>query len=141
LVSTNKIRELYKNGWNQFAPFAVTIVAILFTDLLQGVSMGIIVALFFMIRSNFRSNIITVNNEHQYLVRLRKDISFLNKPIIKNQLEKLPSNSAVLIDTSRADFIDQDIIEAINEFREHAHLKNIQVEIKKNINNPMQDAL
>jgi MFS superfamily sulfate permease-like transporter len=94
-----------------------------------------------MIRSNFRSNIITVNNEHQYLVRLRKDISFLNKPIIKNQLEKLPSNSAVLIDTSRADFIDQDIIEAINEFREHAHLKNIQVEVKKNINNPMQDAL
>ncbi len=141
LVSSNKIREVYNNGWSQFAPFAVTIVAILFTDLLQGVSMGIIVALFFMIRSNFRSNIITVNNNHQYLVRLRKDISFLNKPIIKNQLEKLPSNSSVLIDTSRADFIDQDIIEAINEFREHAHLKNIKVEVKKNINNPMQDAL
>jgi carbonic anhydrase len=64
-------------------------------------------------------------------VRFRKDISFLNKPIVKEKLESVPSDAYVLIDMTRADFIDKDIIDVVNEFLQHAHLKNIRVEIKK----------
>jgi MFS superfamily sulfate permease-like transporter len=121
----------YKKGWNQFLPFVGTIAAILATDLLKGVIIGIGIAIIFIIRSNFRSAIIVVSDTNKYLVRLRKDVSFLNKVILKQGLEKVPANSFVIIDVSRADFIDQDIIEIIEDFQKHAPLENIKVEIKQ----------
>lgn len=120
----------YKKGWDQFVPFVITIVAILFTDLLIGVLIGIAVGLIFVMRSNFKTSVFVVNDANKYLFRLRKDVSFLNKPIIKNKLEEVPENAYVLIDTSRADFIDKDIIEVIEDFMIHAPLKNIKVEVK-----------
>lgn len=120
----------YKKGWDQFFPFVITIGAILLTDLLIGVVIGIGVGIFFVMRSNFRSSVFVVHDDNKFLFRLRKDVSFLNKPIIKNKLEEIPENSSVLIDTSRADFIDKDIIEVIEDFMIHAPLKNIYVEIK-----------
>lgn len=71
------------------------------------------------------------------LIRLRKDVSFLNKPILKRRLEAVPENSYIIIDATRADFIDKDVIEVINDYLRHAHLKNIQVEIKKSIHKPV----
>ena len=131
LAKVSLFKEFFQKGWDQFVPFVVTMIAILRTDLLVGIVIGIIVGLFFMIRSNFRSSVFVVHDENRYLVRLRKDVSFLNKPIIKKKLEDVPENSYVLIDATRADFIDKDIIEEINNFLCHAHLKNIKVEIKK----------
>jgi MFS superfamily sulfate permease-like transporter len=125
-------KAYYKKGWDQFLPFVVTIIAILLTDLLIGVLIGIGVGLFFIIRSNFKTSVFIVHDQNKYLIRLRKDVSFLNKPIIKNKLEEIPENASVLIDASRADFIDKDIIEVIEDFTIHAPLKNIRVEVKRN---------
>jgi MFS superfamily sulfate permease-like transporter len=131
LAKVSLFKDYFNRGWDQFMPFVITIVAILVTDLLTGIVVGILVGLFFMLRSNFRSSILVVNDKNNYLIRLRKDVSFLNKPIIINQLEKIPENSFLIIDATRADFIDKDIIEAINDFLCHAHIKNIKVKIKK----------
>lgn len=131
LAKVSLFKEFYSKGWDQFTPFIITILAILFTDLLKGIVVGIVVGLFYLIRSNFKSSVFVVNNENNYLIRLRKDVSFLNKPIIKNKLEQIPENSFLLIDATRSDYIDKDIIEEINNFLYHAHLKNIKVEIKK----------
>jgi MFS superfamily sulfate permease-like transporter len=75
--------------------------------------------------------VMVVHDDNKYLVRFRKDISFLNKPIVKEKLESVPADAYVLIDMTRADFIDKDIIDVVNDFLQHAHLKNIVVEIKK----------
>jgi len=123
--------SFFKKGWNQFLPFVITIVAILTTDLLKGVIIGIGVGIIFIIISNFKSAILVVNDNNKYLFRARKDITFLNKSIIKQGLEKVPEKSYVLIDLSRADFVDFDIIEIIEDFLKHAPLKNITVEIKQ----------
>lgn len=131
LAKVSLFKDFFQKGWDQFMPFVVTVIAILCTDLLIGIVIGIVVGLFFMVRSNFRSSVFVVHDNNRYLVRLRKDVSFLNKPIIKRKLEEVPENSYVLIDAIRADFIDKDIIEEINNFLCHAHLKNITVEIKK----------
>jgi MFS superfamily sulfate permease-like transporter len=131
LAKPSLFRMYYKKGMDQFLPFVITIAAILLTDLLTGVLIGIAVGLFFVFRSNFKSSLLVVNDHSRYLFRLRKDVSFLNKPIIKNKLETVPENASVLIDTSRADFIDKDIIEVIEDFMKHAHLKNISVQIKR----------
>ncbi|HEX4876333.1 MAG TPA: SulP family inorganic anion transporter [Chitinophagaceae bacterium] len=126
-------KAFYKKGWDQFLPFVITIVSILATDLLKGVIIGIGVGLFFVIRSNFKTAVISVNDGNKHLIRLRKDVSFLNKPIIKKKLEAIPENSYVLIDAGRADFIDKDIIEVIEDFIIHAPLSNITVEVKRSI--------
>lgn len=125
--------KLYKKGMDQFAPFMITVLAILFTDLLVGILIGSIAGLFFVMRSNFKSAVFVVNDSNKYLFRLRKDVSFLNKPIIKSKLEEVPENSYVLIDASRADFVDRDIVDVIEDFMKHAHLKDIQVELKKSV--------
>ncbi|TAF51690.1 MAG: SulP family inorganic anion transporter, partial [Sphingobacteriia bacterium] len=137
LISLPIIREFFKKGWDQFIPFSVTIVAIMFTDLLVGIVVGIIVGLFFLIRSNFRSSILVANDKNNYLIRLRKDVSFLNKPIIKAKMEALPDGCFVIVDATRADFIDKDIIEEINGFIENAPSRNIRVEVKKSLHKPM----
>lgn len=133
LAKPTLFKMYYKKGMDQFFPFVITIVAILFTDLLKGVLIGIVVGLFFIIRSNFRSAVFVVNDKNRYLFRLRKDVSFLNKPIIKRKLEEVPDNSIVLIDASRADFIDKDVVEVIEDFMISAPLKNITVELKKSV--------
>ena len=125
-------KAFYKKGLDQFLPFVITIVAILLTDLLVGVLIGIAAGLFFIIRSNFKSAVFVVNDDNRYHFRLRKDVSFLNKAIIKRKLEEVSENSFVLIDTSRADFVDKDVVETIEDFMLHAPLKNIQVELKQN---------
>lgn len=130
LAKPSLFRAFYKKGWDSFLPFVITIAAILATDLLKGVVIGIGVGLFFSFRSNFKLAVFVVNDENKYLFRLRKDVSFLNKPIIKRKLEKVPANSHVVIDAQRADFIDRDVIETIEDFILHAHLKNITVELK-----------
>lgn len=130
LAKLSLFKSFYQKGWDQFVPFVVTIAAIVTTDLLKGIIVGIAVGLFYMVRSNFRSSVFVVHDDNKFLFRLRKDVSFLNKPIIKRKLEEVPENAFVLIDATRADFIDRDVIEEVNNFITHAHLKNIRVEIK-----------
>jgi MFS superfamily sulfate permease-like transporter len=119
----------------------ITVLAIIFTDLLIGIIIGIAAGLFFVLRSNFKTSVFVVNDKNNYLFRLRKDVSFLNKPILKTKLEQVQHDSYVLIDAMRADFIDKDVIEVINDFMRHAHLKNIRVEIKRSTNKPMHQLI
>ncbi|MCA6488385.1 MAG: SulP family inorganic anion transporter, partial [Chitinophagaceae bacterium] len=131
LAKVSLFREFYKKGWNQFIPFLVTIIAILLSDLLIGIIIGLLVGFYFILKNNFRTSVAFVSDGNNYLLRLRKDVSFLNKPIIKSRLDKIPSGAHVLIDASRADYIDKDIIDEINQFIGRAAISGIQVEIKK----------
>lgn len=134
LAKPSIFASFYRKGFDQFMPFIITVIAIIFTDLLMGIIIGIGVGLFFVLRTNFKSSLFVVHDDNRFLFRFRKDISFLNKPLLKNKLEQVPENSFALIDLSRADFIDRDVVEVINDFLRHAHLKNIRVEIKRNEN-------
>ncbi|WP_114792861.1 SulP family inorganic anion transporter [Niabella yanshanensis] len=129
LAKPSLFKAFYKKGWDVFLPFIITITAILATDLLKGVILGIIVGLFFSFRSNFRKAVFVVNDNTRFLFRLRKDVSFLNKAIIKRKLEEVPENAHVIIDTKRADYIDRDVVETIEDFTLHAPLKNIKVDL------------
>lgn len=126
-------KEYYKKGWDQFIPLAATVVIILLTDLLIGVLAGLAIGLFFSARSNYQTAVFIVSDNRNFLIRLRKDVSILNKRGIKAKLDSVPENSNVLIDATRADFIDRDIIDMIEEFRKEAKQKNISVEIKKKV--------
>ena len=121
----------YKRGWDQFAPLVITILAILATDLLKGVMIGIGIGLLFVLRTNFSSAILAVKDNNNFLIRLRSHVSFLNKPILKRELGKIPDEAFVLIDLSKAEFVDNDIMEVIEDFQKNAAVRNITIEIKE----------
>lgn len=132
LTKPSLYKAFFKRGYDQFIPFIATIIAILLSDLLIGIMIGMIVALFFILRSNFQTSVLMVNDKNNYLVRLKKDVSFLNKAILKTKLESLPEDCNLIIDAMRADFIDKDVIDVINDFLKHAHLRGIKVSVSKN---------
>ena len=123
--------QQYEKGFNQFAPFAVTVGAILSTDLLKGMAIGMAVGLFFVLRANYHSAFTLTRDGRNYLLRLQKDVSFLNKAQLRNLLENIDQNGYLVIDGSRAGFIDQDILETIQDYIKAASDYNIRVELKE----------
>jgi len=126
-------KEMYHKGMSQFLPFIVTILAVVFTDLLKGVFVGILVAIFFILKTNFRRAVILVSSDDNYLIRFTKDVSFLHKNSLRQAFEAVPGNTKLLVDGSNAQFVDQDIKEMVADFTMTAKTKNIELELK-NIN-------
>jgi MFS superfamily sulfate permease-like transporter len=133
LAKPSLILNMYYKGKDQFIPFAVTIIAILLSDLLIGITIGILVGLFFVLKTNFHRALFSVNENGNYLIRLTKDVSFLNKALLRQTFKEIPEGSKVIIDGSRSAFIDQDILETINDFRESASSRDISVELKQSV--------
>ena len=113
--------EKFKKGWNQFIPFVVTVIAILFTDLLVGILIGLSVSIIFLLKSNYKNPFKIkrekVNVKETITIELPNQVSFLNKASIKNTLWNLPKNSIVILDAKFSDYIDTDILELIDVFK------------------------
>ncbi|WP_426991869.1 SulP family inorganic anion transporter [Methylomonas sp. CM2] len=122
--------EFYRKGWNQFLPFVITVAAILLTDLLQGIAIGMAAGIFFVLRANFHEAITLTQHGQNYLLRMHKDVSFLNKALLRRHLSSIPDDSDLLIDGTKALFIDQDIQEAIADFLQAAPDRNVMVELQ-----------
>ena len=131
LTTPELYREMYGKGKVQFLPFIITIISILLTNLLAGIFIGILVSVFFVLKTNFKSAIILVNSDSQYLLKFTKDVSFVHKSILRNALEKIPDGASLMIDGSKSQFLDADIVETIDDFIKSAVTRNITVEIKK----------
>ncbi|MBY0432820.1 MAG: SulP family inorganic anion transporter [Cyclobacteriaceae bacterium] len=131
LASVTILRDMIKRGYVQLIPFLTTIIAILFSDLLTGVFIGLLVAVFFVIKSNFKSAILVIDDGGKYLLKFTKDVSFLNKAAFRLAIETIPRGSTVIVDGSHAQFIDQDIIALLEDFIKSAPIKNISVELVK----------
>lgn len=122
--------QSYEKGLDQFVPFIVTVLAILFTDLLIGIGIGMVFGLFFVMKTNYQRSIVVTELNGNYLVKLQKDVSFLNKAPLMKQLSEIPSGSQVIINAQRAQFIDHDIQEVLNDFIESSYDKKIDVTIE-----------
>ncbi len=127
LAKVSLFKDYYRKGWDQFMPFVITVIAIVVTDLLIGVLIGIGVGIFFIIRTNFRTALVMVSDDNKYLIRFKKDISFFSKPKLKDALQKIEPGSDLHLDMSRVEFIDQDVLETVEEFMVTAGSKNIRV--------------
>lgn len=130
LTRPSLYREVYAQGWDQFIPFLVTVLAVVFTNLLTGMLVGWACGVLFVMRANHHEAITMVNHERDYLIRFTKDASFINKHEFRQKLSELPDGSCVLIDGARALFIDHDIRETLEDFRRLAPYKDIEIEVK-----------
>lgn len=131
LANPALIAAMYRKGVDQFVPYLITIVAILATDLLKGIAVGMACGLFYVIKANFRAAITLTRSGNHYLLRLRKDVSFLNKGLLRQLLARVEEGGDLIIDGSYAEFIDQDILETIHDFLKAAPDDGITVELRK----------
>lgn len=122
-------KEFYLKGMSQLLPFIITVGSILATDLLQGMAIGMVIGMFFVIKANYHAAITLVQDGSNYVISLNKDVSFLNKALLRKFILLIQENSTVTIDASKAQFIDHDIIETIEDFLEAAPDDNITVKL------------
>jgi len=133
LAKVSLFKQMYKLGWEQFVPFIITIVAIQFSDLLKGIALGMMVAIFYILRANYRRDYI-IHHEKKSTggnikIILTEHVTFLNKGSLAIKLSEITPNSNVIIDGSNAHYIDLDILEIIYNFKSISINKNIQVEL------------
>lgn len=123
-------RAVYQKGGSQFVPFMVTVVSIVFTDLLIGIALGTVVGLGFVLYTNTESTFRVVREGRQVLIEFEKDLYFLSKPRLKDALSTLHSGDVVVVDGARATFIDDDIRTMLHDFRETARVQDITYDLR-----------
>jgi MFS superfamily sulfate permease-like transporter len=120
LASPKVFKHMWSAGLNQFVPFIITVVAVVFTDLLKGVGIGLVVSVFYILKSNLKLAYFFDKKSYQdgetITLKLAQEVSFLNKAAIKETLRALPENTRLHIDASDAFFIDYDVVHLIKDF-------------------------
>ncbi|MBK7406802.1 MAG: SulP family inorganic anion transporter [Saprospirales bacterium] len=146
LAKPSLVKEMFGKGKSQFIPFVVTIVGIVFTDLLIGIAMGMVVAIMHILWNNYK--IPFHFDPDNYVkgepirIQFSEDVSFLNKASILQTLNHMPDNSHVIIDTSKTKNLHPDVQEIIDDFKQNATTRDITVEIEggsgRNRQNPVE---
>lgn len=134
LASPKIIKQMWAEGYNQFLPFCATVVAIILSDLLTGVVIGMLVSLFFILKSSL-SNQHSLMLEHHLGMTLRRivfahQVSFLNKASLRRVLADIPENSNLVLDARETSYIDADVLDTIQDFATTtAPTRNISVSL------------
>ncbi len=132
LAKPSLFKRIYSEGLGQFIPFVITILGIVFTDLLMGIGMGMVVAIFIVLRNNYKIPYKmqkgNLEGKDKICITLAEDVTFLNKASILKTLAQIPNNTFVEIDASNTHFIHHDVTEIIEDFEINAPSRNIQVE-------------
>jgi len=134
LARVSLFKEMYKLGKGNFIPFITTVVAIVFTNLLVGVLIGLGVSFFFILRQNSRNKFTHVKEMHTggeiLRIILPQHLTFLNKASMVNTLKKIPENSSVILDATSTDYIDHDILDVMQEYKDfQANEKDVALNI------------
>jgi len=128
-------KVIYNQGWNQFLPFIITVLGIVFTDLLVGIGMGLAVGIVvILIKSYQNSHFLNMvddvsNGKHKIQMTLAEEVTFFNKGAILNELDSLPENSYLELDVRKTRYLDNDIIEILEDFALKAKNRNIDIKL------------
>ena len=127
--------HFWQKGKYQFVPFIATLLAVVFTDLLKGVALGIIISIIFVLKGNLKRAYSFKKEEYAegdvIHINLAQEVSFLNKAAIKSTLNDIPEHSKVIIDASETVYIAHDILDLIREFKTTRAVDNkIKVKLK-----------
>ena len=127
---------MYKNGISQFLPFVVTILMIVITNLLYGIIAGLVVSIFFIIKSSYDNALYSDFTEtdegerNRIVIEFGEVVSFFNKGHLHKKLDSIEENTYVIIDGKNTKHIDYDIIDMLEDYKINAKSKNIELELK-----------
>ncbi|MEM7086856.1 MAG: SulP family inorganic anion transporter [Bacteroidota bacterium] len=127
-------KKMYDLGWKQSIPFYVTVLGIVFTDLLIGIGLGLLVGVVVILIKSFQnSHFLHIedksNGEERVKMTLAEEVTFFNKGAILKELDKLPRGSFLELDVRRTRYLDNDIVEILEDFSEKARNRNINIRL------------
>ncbi len=127
LTHPNMFKKLYQQGWKQFIPFIITLVAILFTDLLIGIVIGLAISIAFILYGNLHKGVRIYKEKHLHgvitRIELPSQVTFLNRAALITALERIHKNDQLVIDATQSDSIDPDIYQVIQEYQNETAIK------------------
>ncbi len=134
LSSVKLFKQMWREGLTQFLPFVITVTAILLTDLLIGILIGLGFSMVFILRSNLRRPLRQIVEKHVggdvLHIELSQQVSFLNRVALSKALAEIPQGGHVLIDARNTDYIDADVLDLLTEYQtEVAPVRRIQVSL------------
>ena len=126
--------EMVRLGWKQWIPFTVTVIGIIFTDLLVGITLGLAVGIVVILIKSFQnSHFLHIENKsngkHRIKMTLAEEVTFFNKGAILKELDSLPRDTYLEIDVRKTRFLDYDIIEILQDFALKAKERNIDIQL------------
>ena len=126
--------KMYKLGWKQFVPFAATVFGIIFTDLLVGISLGLVVGIVVILLKNYQnSHFLHIedvsNGKHKIKMTLAEEVTFFNKGAILKELDSLPRDTYLEINLLKTRYLDLDVIEILDDFSVKAKERNIDIQL------------
>ncbi|MFT5018232.1 MAG: MFS superfamily sulfate permease-like transporter, partial [Limisphaerales bacterium] len=134
LAKPSTFIAIYRQGWKQFIPFIVTVLGIIFTDLLFGIAMGLGVGIVVILYKSYQnSHFLHIkdnsNGRHRIRMTLAEEVTFFNKGAILKELESLPANSQLELDVSKTRYLDYDIVEILEDYVIKAKDRNIDIRL------------
>jgi MFS superfamily sulfate permease-like transporter len=134
LAKPSLFKKMFSLGWTQFLPFIVTIVVIVFTNLLYGIFTGLTIGFAVVLIKNYQNSVFLhkkkIHNSNVIEMTFAEEISFLNKAAIQKELFSLPENTRLELDIRKTTYLDHDIVEILEDFVIQAKNKNIFVHLK-----------
>jgi MFS superfamily sulfate permease-like transporter len=135
LARVSLFKKMWAEGVWQFLPFIVTILGLVFTDLLKGIMLGMLVAFFEILIYNYQLDFYREQTaEGRFTIRLTEHMTFLNKAALKRILREVPPGCELTIDMSSTRIFDHDVREVIDDFAAHAEADGIRLEVREPIN-------
>ncbi|AVI51652.1 hypothetical protein C5O00_10960 [Pukyongia salina] len=127
-------KKMYALGWKQFVPFTVTVTGIIFTDLLIGIGLGLAVGIVVILLKSYQnSHFLHIedksNGKHKIKMTLAEEVTFFNKGAILKELDNLPEDTYLELDVRKTRYLDNDIVEILEDFSEKARNRNITIKI------------
>jgi MFS superfamily sulfate permease-like transporter len=134
LAKPGLFKTMYDLGWKQFVPFAVTVLGIVFIDLLYGIGLGLAVGVVvILIKSYQNSHFLHIedksNGKHRIKMTLAEEVTFFNKATILKELDSLPRETYLELDVRKTRYLDNDIIEILDDFAFKAKERDIDIKL------------
>ena len=125
-------KKMFDLGWMQFIPFIVTVLGIVFIDLLYGIGLGLVVGIVVILYKSYQNShflhMVEDSNDRMKMT-LAEEVTFFNKGAILKELDNLPENSYLELDVRKTRFLDNDIIEILEDFAFKAVERNIDIKL------------
>ncbi|SFZ90449.1 Sulfate permease, MFS superfamily [Flaviramulus basaltis] len=127
-------KKMYDLGWKQWIPFTVTVFGIVFIDLLYGIGLGLAVGIVVILLKSYQnSHFLHIedksNGKHKIKMTLAEEVTFFNKGAILKELDSLPRDTYLEIDILKTRYLDNDIIEILEDFAYKAKERNIDIKL------------
>lgn len=134
LAKPKLFKSMYHLGWKQSIPFTVTVLGIVFVDLLSGLGLGLMVGIVVILIKSYQNSYFLHKEgedveDGKIKMTLAEEVTFFNKGAILKELDRLRENSFLELDVRKTRYLDNDIIEILDDFAFKAKEKNITIKL------------